>query len=223
MDIFLKVLLGCPLFHKINETELKSLLVCLSATQKHYKKSQPIFRAGESVQTVGIVLTGNVHVVQEDFWGNRSILANVEAGGLFGESFSCAETEKIPVGVIAVQTSEILWIDYRKIVTTCSSSCVFHTTLIQNMLRILAQKNVLLTEKMELLTRRTTREKLLAYLSAQAQRAGSAEFSIPFNRQELAEYLSVDRSAMSNALSKMQKEGVLRYQKNQFELVQNQE
>ena len=166
------------------------------------------------------MLTGNVHVIQEDFWGNRTILANIEPGELFGEAFSCAGLDKLPVSVLAVQDSEVLMIDYRKIITTCSSSCVFHTALIHNMLRILADKNVMLTQKMELLTKNTTREKLLAYLSLQAQQAGSTKFNIPFNRQGLADYLSVDRSAMSAELSKMQKDGVLVYKKNRFELLQ---
>lgn len=217
----MKLLMKCPLFSGIGETDLNTLLTCISPTQKHYKKNQPIFVAGEPVHDVGIVLTGNVHIVQGDFWGNRTILATVEPGGLFGEAFSCAELDNIPVNVIAAKASEVLMIDYKKIINNCSSSCVFHTTLIKNTLRIMAKKNVMLTQKMEFLTRRTTRDKLLSYFSAQAQQAGSAKFSIPFNRQELAEYLSIDRSAMSNELSKMQNDGLLIYRKNEFELLQN--
>lgn len=217
----LKILAHCPLFKEINEADLNALLHCFSAVQKQYKKNQIIFMADDLVDTVGIVLAGSVHVVQEDFWGNQTILAHIESSGLFGEAFSCAELDRIPVSVVAVQNSDILMIDYRKIIRTCSSSCVFHTRLIKNMLSILAKKNVLLTQKMELLTRRTTREKILSYLSAQAQQAGSATFVIPFNRQELANYLSVDRSALSKELSKMQKDGILVYKKNQFELLRS--
>lgn len=218
MDKYLEVMKKCPLFAGIAETDLRTLLGCLSATERHYKKNSFIFMTGDDVTVIGIVLTGNVHIIQEDFWGNRAILAGIEAGGLFGEAFSCAETARIPVSALAVQPSDILLIDYRRIITTCSSACAFHTELIQNMLRILAGKNVMLTRKMEFLTRRTTRDKLLSYLSAQAQQAGSNEFTIPFNRQELAEYLSVDRSAMSSELSKMRDNGILSFQRNQFKL-----
>lgn len=219
MKNFLDVIKQCPLFNGINENELLKLLECLSAVKKHYKKNDLIFMAGDRIETVGIILSGNVHIIMEDFWGNRTIHAGIEIGGMFGEAFSCAETEKLPISVIAVQSSDILLIDYHKIVTTCSSSCVFHTALIKNMLNILASKNVMLTQKMELLTQRTTREKLLSYLSSQAQKAGGNRFTISFNRQELAEYLSVDQSAMSNELSKMRNDGILNFQRSRFELL----
>lgn len=220
MKKYLHVLGRCPLFAGIDEPELENLLACLSSVEKHYNKGDLIYIAGDRVATVGVVLSGNVHVIQEDFWGNRTILSGVEPGGMFGEAFSCAETKKLPVSVIAVQPSDVLLIDYQRIVTTCSSACVFHTGLINNMLKILAGKNIMLTQKIELLTRRTTREKLLGYLSAQAQQAGSNRFIIPFNRQELAEFLSVDRSAMSNELSKMRGDGILAYHRSQFELLE---
>lgn len=221
MKKYLDILKKCPLFTGIDETELQALLGCLSATKKHYEKNSFIFMADDVVTSIGIVLSGNVHIIQEDLWGNRTILGDIETGGLFGEAFSCAETKRLPISVLATQTSDILLIDYHRVVTTCSSACAFHARLIKNMLRILARKNIMLTQKMEFLTRRTTREKLLAYLSAQAQQAGSNAFEIPFNRQELAEYLSVDRSAMSNELSKMQADGILTFHRNQFKLLRH--
>ena len=146
------------------------------------------------------------------------ILAHVGRGGLFGEAFSCAGKGTLPVSVAASETTGIMLIDYRKIVTTCSSACVFHMQLIKNMMRILAEKNILLTQKMEHLAKRTTRDKLLSFLSAQALLAGSDTVDIPFNRQELADYLCVDRSALSRELGAMQAEGLLKYEKNRFEL-----
>lgn len=219
MKEYINIIKKCPLFTGIHETDLRALLDCLDATEKHYKKNQFIFMAGDNITTVGIILSGEAHIIQEDFWGGRTILADIAAAGLFGEAFSCAGIEKLPVSVVSVQPSDILMIDCRRIITTCPSACAFHTTLIKNMLEILAGKNVMLTQKMEFITRRTTRDKLLSYLSAQAQRAGSNRFTISFNRQELADYLSVDRSAMSSELSKMRGEGILTFSRSQFELL----
>ena len=209
-----------PLFRGIDESQLASLLACLTAVKRRYRKDELIFVAGEKPISVGIVLSGSVRVLQEDFWGNRTILAHIESSGLFGEAFSCAEQVALPVSVIACEATEIMLIDYRKIITTCSSACVFHTQLVMNMMRILAKKNILLTKKLEYLSKRTTREKLLSFLSAQAVSAKSTIVEIPFNKTELAEYLCVDRSALSRELSAMKAEGLLQYDKNSFELFQ---
>lgn len=207
-----------PLFADIAEQDLTALLACLSAVKRSYRKGEFIFRAGEKPVTVGLVLTGSARVVQEDFWGHRLILAHVFSGDIFGEAFSCAEEKVLPVGVTAAEDSEILLIDYRKIVTTCSSACLFHARLVMNMLRILAEKNMQLTRKIEHLSKRTTREKLLSYLSDQAVHATGQHVEIPFNRQELADYLCVDRSALSRELGQMQSEGLVEYDKNSFTL-----
>lgn len=219
MEKYLEILKPCPLFAGIDECELQTLLGCLSAIERSYEKNDFIFMADDIVTVIGVVLSGSVHIIQEDFWGNRTILARIESGDLFGEAFSCAETEKLPVSVFAAEASGILLIDYHKIITACSSACTFHTGLIKNMLRILARKNVMLTQKIEFITQRTTRGKLLSYLSAQARQAGRGSFEIPFDRQQLAEYLSVDRSAMSNELSKMRDDGILKFHRNHFELI----
>ena len=204
------ILMRCPLFADIEQGTLASLLQCLSARETACPKEALIFLAGERPESVGILLSGGAHVVHEDFWGNRTILAHIQPGDLFGEAFSCAGTEKLPVSVAAVEPSTFLLINVRKILTTCSTTCAHHAGLIKNMVHILAQKNVQLTEKMEHLTRRTTRDKLLSYLSALAVEAGRNVVTPPFNRQELADYLAVDRSALSRELSRMQDEGLLR-------------
>ena len=198
---------------------MELLLDCLTAARRVYKKDEFIFRAEDKAVSVGIVVSGGVRVIQEDFWGNRMILAQIGPGGLFGEAFSCAGVNKLPVSVAASEKSEVMMVDYRKIVTACTSTCVFHTRLIRNMLRILAEKNIMLTRKMEHLSQRTIREKLLSFLSAQAVGAGSGVVEISFNRQELADYLCVDRSALSRELALMQNDGVLRYDKNRFQLL----
>ena len=219
MEKYLEIIKQCPLFAGIEDAELKTLLDCLIAVRRAYKKNEFVFTAGDTVQSVGVVLSGGVHVLQEDYWGNRTIFAHISTGGLFGEAFSCAEINKLPVSVLAVEKTEILWVDYRRMTETCAASCVFHATLIKNMMKLLAQKNIILTQKMEIITRRTTRERLLTYLSAQAMQAGKSCFTIPFNRQQLADYLSVERSAMSAELSRMQADGLIRTNRSAFELL----
>lgn len=210
---------GCALFEGIAVHEQQALLKCLSGQARGYAKGEWIWHEGERATQVGVVLSGGVQVVREDFWGNRAILAHLEPGGLFGEAFSCAQIERLPVSVLASESSQVLLIDIRKLGVSCASACSFHARLIQNMLRVLASKNVALTQKIGHLTKRTTREKLLSYLSERAQQAGGSTFELPFNRQELADYLSVDRSALSSELGRMRDEGLLRFQRNHFELL----
>ena len=219
MEKFLDIIKGCPLFAGIADGDLWHLLDCLRAVRCSYSKDAYVFSAGDAVESVGVVLSGNVHVLQEDYWGARTILAQIPPGGLFGEAFSCAGVERLPVSALAADKSEVLLLDYRRIVTTCSTACAFHAALIQNMLKLLAQKNILLTQKMEIITRRTTRARLLAYLSAQAIQAGQSRFTIPFDRQQLADYLSVERSAMSAEISRMQAEGLIWSRRSEFELL----
>lgn len=218
MKNIFEILEKSALFTDISETDIEILIKCLSVEERHFNKNDFIFKAGEKITVIGIVLSGGVNIIQEDFWGNRNILAHIGEGQLFGEAFSCAETEKLPVSVVTSDKTDIMLIDNRKIIETCSSSCVFHTKLIKNIIRILAEKNIMLTRKIEHITSRTTREKILSYLSAQAKLTGSSEFSIPFDRQGLADYLAVDRSAMSNELSKLRSEKVLEFNKNYFKL-----
>jgi len=214
------MLKNCPLFADIAEDQLAQLLVCLSAKRQTYQKDAFIFRVQEPAVHVGIVLSGGANVIQEDFWGSRAILTHAAPGELFGEAFACAGegAKRLPVSVIAAEASEILLVDYRKIVTVCSSACGFHARLISNMLQILAEKNIMLTRKMEYLSKRSLRAKLLAYLSSQAVRAGKNTVEIPFDRQELADYLGAERSALSRELGSMKRDGLLDYKKNKFTL-----
>ena len=215
---YLNIIKACPLFSGIAEADLEALLGCLGMATKSYAKDAFIFTAGERSGPMGLVLAGSVYIVQEDFWGRRTILTRIAPGELFAEAFACAGLERLPVSVMAAEAAEIMLIDYRKITTPCAQNCDCHNVLVNNMLRILSRKNVFLVQKIEHLTRRSTREKLLAYLSARARETGRSRFVIPFNRQELADYLAVDRSAMSSELSKMRDEGMLDFVRNEFEL-----
>ena len=216
MEKYLELLKTVSLFRDIEITDIKSLLICLSAKKENFKAKEAIFLAGDKAEYVGIVLSGQVQVVKEDFYGNKNIVASVEKGQLFGEAFACADIRIIPVSVFATEDCEIMLIDYRKIITTCPHNCSFHSKLIYNMLRIVANKNIMLSQKIEFISKRTTKEKLLAYLSSEAKKAGSNSFNIPYNRQELADFLSVDRSAMSAELCKLRDNGILEFDKNNF-------
>lgn len=218
MNKYLSVLKKSPLFADIEETCIETILPCLSAVERQYEKNSFIYSADERVFSVGLILSGSVYIMNEDYWGNRYILSHLGPSELFAEAFSCTQEERIPVNVITAEKTDIMLINCKKIVKTCSSDCVFHTQLIQNMLQILANKNILLMQKIEQMSKRTTREKLLAYLSDEAQKKGRHVFDIPFNRQQLADYLSVDRSAMSAELGKMRDDGLLSYNRNHFEL-----
>ncbi len=207
------------LFDGIAENEIEAMLGCLSATTKVYKKGQLIYRVGETTTLVGEVLSGRVHIIKEDFWGNRSILSELGSGQLFGETYAAMASEPLEVSVLAAEHCEVLFLDVKRIMTICSSTCIFHTRLIRNLFTVAAQKNLMLTRKLECMAGRTTKEKLLSYLSAESQRQKSPLFELSFNRQQLADYLSVDRSAMSNELCKLRDQGILKFSKNRFELL----
>jgi CRP-like cAMP-binding protein len=218
MKEYINLLTKHPLFNEISEQDIYYLLECLSAKKKSFNKDEVIFEAGDSPEAVGIVMSGSVYVVQEDYWGGRNILSVIGKGGIFSEAFSCADAKALPVSVLSREDSDILLIDCKKILTTCSSACVFHTSLIKNLMKVLANKNIFLTRKMEHITKKTTREKVLSFLSERAVTEGKNTFQIEFNRQELADYLAVDRSALSYTLSRMKAEGLIDYHKNTFRL-----
>ena len=212
----MQILEKCPLFAGIKGEEIAAALKCLQAKQQKYHKDAFIFRTEDPALHVGIVLQGGVKVIQEDFWGNRMILTHIEPGEIFGEAFSCAGVKKLTVSVIAAEATEVLLIDYQKIIYP--RNCRFQPLFINNMLQILANKNIMLTRKMGHLSRRTTKEKLLSFLSAQAIQTKNREVVIPYSRQELADFLYVDRSALCRELAKMKKDGLLDYKKNRFSL-----
>lgn len=203
----------------IAEHEISTLLGCLSAQERTYARNEFVLRFGEHVDSVALVLTGVVHIIQEDFWGNRHLMAQVRPGQVFAESYACTQGATLFISAVTVEPTSVLYLNVRKIMTTCSVNCEFHTRLIRNLLASLAEKNLRMNEKLLHIVQRTTREKLLSYLSAESQRQNRGSFSIPFNRQQLADYLCVDRSAMSNELSKLRDEGLLTFDRNHFSLL----
>jgi cAMP-binding proteins - catabolite gene activator and regulatory subunit of cAMP-dependent protein kinases len=207
------------LFAGISEEEFQIIGECLFVREKKVRKESFVFRSGDSVRYVYLILSGSMHIISEDFWGNRSIIETMNKDVLFGEAYVFAAREQHLVSVIAAEDSVVLEIDPKKLFETCPKACTCHTRMVRNALNIVSEKIVRLTEKLEHVTRRTTREKLLSYLSACSQKAKADAFHIPYSRQQLADFLCVDRSALSHELSKLQREGLVRYQKNQFELL----
>ena len=218
MNKYLKLLDRGALFAGIEENEIEAMLKCLSAVERTYKKEEYIYRAGDIITTVAVVLEGVVYIRKEDFWGNRNILAEIGEGQMFGETYACIGG-RLEADAVTGRDSVILLTDVKKILTVCPNSCGFHNRLIQNLIVILAQRNKQLTGKLEHMSQRTTRGKLLSYLSEQSRRAGSPYFDIPFDRQQLADYLAVDRSAMSAELGRMRDEGIIEYNKNSFRIL----
>ncbi len=208
-----------PLFSGIGKGNSQSLLSCLSGKIQSYEKHETVLFCGDIITSFGIVLSGSVQVIQDDYYGNKNIISNLNPGQLFGEVFACGNPKIFPFTVITTVQSEILFIDCNKLASPCKNACSFHGQIIQNLLSVISTNNQMLTEKIQFITKRTTRDKLLAYLSAQAVKSGCNSFTIPFNRQELADYLSVERSAMSAELSKLRDSGIIRFHKNQFELL----
>ncbi|MCL2409807.1 MAG: Crp/Fnr family transcriptional regulator [Oscillospiraceae bacterium] len=204
------------LFSGITDEQLGALVKCLGCTFKSFDKDKIIYHAGNCVREVGLVIDGRVHIVKDDAWGNSNILAGISEGEMFAEAFVCGGVDELPVSVVAAAKSEIMFFDFRRVTAACTSACAFHTALIRNMIGVIARGNIALSGKMEHITRRTTKEKLLSYLSEQSRLHNSNDFEIPFDRQGLADYLSVERSALSAEMSKLKADGVINYRKNRF-------
>jgi CRP-like cAMP-binding protein len=221
MKKYFPMLSHSPLFAGIGREDFSAMFRCLGATLRSYPKGGTVLFEGDAVAEIGVAVSGRLHLVKNDIWGNTSILTEVSPPGMFAEAVVCSGICRVPVSVIAKEESEIFFIDYKRIVTSCSSACAFHSKLIRNMISILAQKNVLMSAKMEHITKRTIKEKLLSYLMEQARQGNSRVFDIPYNRRELADYLLVERSALSAEMSKLKSEGIIDYRKNRFEMLRS--
>ena len=221
MKEFIPMLKNCPLFQGMEEGELAGLLGCLGGRPAFVSKHDLIFMEGEPAKYVGIVLSGQAQVIREDYYGNRSIVARIGPGQLFGESFACADVAALPVSVAAAEDSRILLMDCQRMISPCSKACAFHNRMVFNLMKIMAAKNLVFHQKIEVTSKRTTREKLMAYLMLQAKEHQSSHFTIPFDRQELADYLEVDRSGLSAEISKLRSEGILSSHRSTFTLLKH--
>lgn len=221
MKQYLEIIRKCPLFQNIEDFNVIPMLGCIGGYKKKFKKGEIIYREGDNIRAIGIVLQGQVELSKYDYNGNKSILATLDAPQMFGESFACADIKKIPMDVGALIDSEIMFVEVERILKTCSHVCNFHNQMIANLLKAVATKNVLLNRKIEITSKRTTKEKLLTYLYLKSKEEGKKNFYIPYDRQSLADYLEVDRSGLSVEISKLCKEGIIENHKNYFVLKQN--
>ena len=219
MEKYTDVLKNTKLFAGVGEEEIGTMLDCLGAALRQYKKDDYVYRAGEYVRSLTVLVEGCLHIQKDDYWGNRAILGDVAVGEMFGEAYVSPESGALLNDVVAVEDSAVLFFDIQRILTVCPSACKFHSLVIKNLFFEISEKNRKLVAKLGHISNRTTREKLLSYLSDEAKRNKSSAFSIPFNRQQLADFLSVDRSAMSNELCKMRDEGLIEFNKNRFVLL----
>lgn len=218
MKKYLPTLQSTPLFAGLNENEIMSVLHCVDASILKKQKDTYIFRAGDTTDTMGLVLTGSALIIQEDIWGQRNLLTRCSTGDVFGEPYAATPNSVLNISVVAETDCEILLLNIRCILTMCSSVCDQHQKLIRNLTSVLAHKILIFNDKITHISKRSTRAKLLSYLSAESIRQRSLSFDIPYDRQKLADFLCVDRAAMSVELSKLQKEGLLKTHRNHFEL-----
>jgi len=183
MEEYLSILRKSNLFSGVQPEEISAMLKCLSARIKHYKKDEFIIRSGDYIRSVGMVLTGTALIIQEDFWGKRTIISEAMSGALFAETYACIPSIPIEMSVISDSECDVLFMDFNRIMNVCTSACSFHTRLLQNFLSSIARRNLILTKKMQHMSKKTIREKLLSYLSAESLKNNSSTFDIPFNRQ----------------------------------------
>ncbi|MBQ3853561.1 MAG: Crp/Fnr family transcriptional regulator [Anaerovibrio sp.] len=214
----MNIISKCSFFSGMDKGEIQAVLGCVGAYIIQADKGKYIFRAGDSTEVMGMVLTGSIFIIQEDVWGHRNIMAKCQPGEFFGEIYAASPGSILNISVIAEADTTVLMMNVKRLLSSCPSACDYHQRLIRNLVGVLANKVMTFNEKITHISRRSTREKLLSFLSSEAQRAGSLSFDIPFNRQELADYLCVERAAMTVELSRLQKEGILETNRNHFVL-----
>lgn len=206
------------LFQGISQEDARIMLKCLDARNRLYKKGEILFHAGDTTDSLGLLVSGSLHLLKEDIFGNQQLISHIAPGQIFAEVYACMDQEAFPFCVSAAQDSQVLFLNVRRVLSVCTSSCSFHSRLIQNLLFSLASKNLNLNRKIDYLSHKSIRDRVIAYLSDEAVRQNTGFLKLPFNRQQMADYLCVERSALSKELSRMQEEGLISYRKNEFQL-----
>ncbi|MBP3310141.1 MAG: Crp/Fnr family transcriptional regulator [Ruminococcus sp.] len=219
MKKYFDVLRRCSLFNHIEDENLIALLGCLDAKVEAFGKKYTIFAEGNPAKHIGIMLSGKAQVIRNDYNGNRSIVSGIEQAEMFGEAFACAELDAIPVAIIANEPCEVMFINCHRLMNSCTNACSFHQQIIFNLMKELAIKNLMFHQRIEITSQRSTRDKLMTYLLMQAKKNRKSSFTIPFNRQELADYLEVDRSGLSTEIGKLTKKGIISCSRNHFEIL----
>ena len=209
MEEYFSVLSGCSLFSGIEPEKIRAALDCLGSIESSVPKGAAIFHEGDSVRYIGLVLSGSIQLTRTDHAGRRTVMMSAGPGALLGDTCLCAGIGQAPATAAAAQDSVMLSFDGQKLLTVCENNCSIHRQIIRNLMRSVAQKNLALHQKIYLMSRRTTREKLMEFLAEQARYQGTSEFRIPYDRQSLADYLGVERSAMSAEIGRLKKDGVI--------------
>ena len=209
-------LINSQLFRGLDEAEITSLLGCLNAVERSFQKGEVILSEGSITENIGILLSGMAVISCNDIWGNTSILGNVAPGSVFAEVYACIPGQPTLVSVSAVEDTSVLFMNVGRVLAVCTNACPFHTRLVRNLLTVCAHKSLQLSQRIQHTSSKFIRGRLMSYFSECAKRAGSNSFLIPYNRQQLADYLNVDRSTMCNELSKMQKDGIIEYERNRI-------
>lgn len=210
-----------PLFDGLSDPALKALMPCIKGHTKKYKKGEILSLEEDKIQNIGIVLEGIVFMIKEDYWGNETIVAYEEPGQLFGETFAVKKETRAYVSFKAASDCTVLYVSFERVLHTCQKACPFHQRVIENMIDEIGNKNIQLMEKIEVTTKTTLREKILTYLSIQAQKQGKNTVELVLNRSELAAYLSSNRSAMTRELSQMRDEGLIDFDRNTFRILKS--
>ena len=213
---FFPVIRSSRLFFGISDDEITAMLNCLGAKNKSFKKEAFILRNGDTTEEIGLVLSGSVLVIQEDIWGNRNIVSKIGPGDTFATALACAPGSVLNVGVVSETSVTAMFLNVKRILNVCPSACAHHSRIIRNLLGELADKNLRFSEKLSHMAQRSTRAKVMSYLSSEAQRQGKYEFDISFSRQQLADYLAVERSGLSLEIGKMKSDGLIDFNKNHF-------
>lgn len=220
MKNYVHILKKAGLFAGVGEEDILSMLDCLGTTVRNYQKGEYVFRQGEHIHCITLLAEGKLLIQKEDYWGNLDILNVIKPGEMFGEAYAAPDSSSLLNDVVATENSVVFFYNIERVLSMCPSACKFHSMIIQNLFFTISEKNRTLVQKLGHISKRSTREKLISYLSEESTRQNSITFDIPFNRQQLADYLSVDRSAMSNELCKMRDDGLLSFKKNHFTLHQ---
>lgn len=219
MEQYFEVLEKCPLFKGVQRDDISGILKCFEVKIKEYRKGETVFLQGDAVNFFGIVLEGSIQIIRNDYYGNRSIVTTAMPSQLFAETFAFTKASSVPLSAWASSDSTIMLINPEKIIGQCSRACSFHSRIISNLIKVMASKNLEINKKLEIVSKRTTRDKLMTYLFLTSQELGIKSFTVPFNRQELADYLEVDRSGLSAEISKLKKDGKLLCRRSEFTIL----
>ena len=223
MEKYISLLGNTKLFQDVAEEDIIAMLGCLQVRKQTLRKGEYVLRQGEHLNDIIILVEGNLHEQQDDYWGNRSIISSIGVGDIYGEAYVGKDSGSLLNDVVAVEDSVVLFFNVLRLINVCSSACRFHTMVVQNLFLAISEKNRQLLQKLGHMSKRSTREKLISYLSEEAKKQNSGTIILPFNRQQMADFLSVDRSAMSSELGKMRGEGLIEFEKNRFTLLMKNE